>query len=233
MKNNPSSKSFHNNPASPHEGASAKVVPIVQGPLPVNEAGSNPDSSPSTLDGEEFTTPEGSTFKICAGGVFLQETKRGEVRLTLVCGPLKIIGRAYSRDDQGWGRLLRWHDPDGREHEWFMPMGLLEGPAQKIRRRLASGGLYLGSPQRSRLIEYLRYAEDAHEGFQRASSGQGTQGVGVPCLSVAEIGTFAGREGRAFLASLEVGAGAISARLPEARTFENAGRVPPLRWLTM
>jgi putative DNA primase/helicase len=58
-----------------------------------------------------------------------------------VCSRLEVI--ALTRDEKGgnWGRLLRYPDPDGREHQWSMPMEMLAGDGREYRGRLLEQGL--------------------------------------------------------------------------------------------
>lgn len=80
--------------------------------------------------------------------------------------PLRICGRlevsALTRNAKGdmWGRLLRWHDSEGRVHEWAMPMSLLAGDGNEYRARLLDGGLFLapGRMAREMLTVYLQTA---------------------------------------------------------------------------
>jgi uncharacterized protein (DUF927 family)/5S rRNA maturation endonuclease (ribonuclease M5) len=65
--------------------------------------------------------------------------------------PLRICGRltveAITRDSEGtgWGRLLKWKDVEGGEHEWPMPVSLLAGEGSEYRARLLDGGLFITS----------------------------------------------------------------------------------------
>jgi putative DNA primase/helicase len=75
-----------------------------------------------------------------------------------ICSPLEV--RAMTRDAEGnsWGRLLRWRDADGRQHEWAMPMSLLSGDGSELRGKLLDQGLQI-SPSKSardKLVVYLQ-----------------------------------------------------------------------------
>jgi putative DNA primase/helicase len=86
--------------------------------------------------------PESSAFRLTDDGViYIDPTPENE--------PLRICGRlevaAFTRDAKGdgWGRLLRWRDAEGRAHEWAMPMSLLSGDGGEYRARLLDGGLFI------------------------------------------------------------------------------------------
>ena len=59
--------------------------------------------------------------------------------------PFEVL--AHTRDAGGyaWGTLLRWHDADGRVHEWAMPAKALGGNRDEVWRTLLDGGLRIAS----------------------------------------------------------------------------------------
>lgn len=77
-----------------------------------------------------------------------------------ICSPLQVA--AITRDALGgeWGRLLVFHDRDGMEHRYVMPMSLLSGSGEMLRTELLRQGLEV-APQkarRERLLEYIMQA---------------------------------------------------------------------------
>lgn len=93
------------------------------------------------------------------GVFFIGKDQDGNERPPLwICSTLKIT--AQTRDDRNgeWGRLLEWCDGDGHEHQWVMPMHLLEGDGAEVRRELANKGLSIapGLSARSHLIAYIK-----------------------------------------------------------------------------
>jgi len=101
--------------------------------------------------------PGSSAFRLTDGAVVYYEPNPDKEPL-LICGRLEIA--AYTRDGKsdGWGRLLRWCDSEGRAHEWAMPMSLLAGDGSEYRARLLDGGLFLAPGRRARdlLTVYLQ-----------------------------------------------------------------------------
>ncbi len=63
-----------------------------------------------------------------------------EVTPTYVCAKLEVI--AYIRDDnnENYGKLLMFKDPEGVVHKWPMPMELIAGDGTKYRAALLSQG---------------------------------------------------------------------------------------------
>ena len=74
-----------------------------------------------------------------------------------ICSHLEVV--ALTRDVKGtsWGRLLRFLDSDGTEHEWSMPMEMLAADGREYRARLLDEGLriFSGPERRFGLHEYL------------------------------------------------------------------------------
>src|SRR4051794_32442408 len=60
---------------------------------------------------------------------------------TYLCSPLYIDAQTRDAENKGWCRLLRWTDPEGKEHIWLMPMGMLAGDLNAVISRLLDGGL--------------------------------------------------------------------------------------------
>jgi len=86
--------------------------------------------------------PESSAFRLTDDAVIYLDPGPGKEPLR-ICGRLEVA--AFTRDAKGdgWDRLLRWRDSEGRAHEWAMPMSLLSGDGGEIRARLLDGGLII------------------------------------------------------------------------------------------
>lgn len=86
--------------------------------------------------------PESSAFQLTDAAVVYHDPDPANEPLR-ICGRLEVA--AFTRDAKGdgWGRLLRWRDSEGRAHEWAMPMSLLSGDGGEIRARLLDGGLFI------------------------------------------------------------------------------------------
>ncbi|HMM58322.1 MAG TPA: DUF927 domain-containing protein [Rudaea sp.] len=77
-----------------------------------------------------------------------------------ICSPLNV--EALTRDATGneWGRLLVFHDRDGQEHRWSMPMSMLAGSGEELRAELLRQGLEVTTiaTRRGKLTEYIGWA---------------------------------------------------------------------------
>lgn len=85
-------------------------------------------------------------------------TITGQAAPVWVCSPLRVA--AMTRDMHGgeWGRLLVFHDRDGWEHRWTMPMRMLAGNTDGLRGELLAEGLTIATDSRARALlpDYLQ-----------------------------------------------------------------------------
>lgn len=75
-----------------------------------------------------------------------------------ICSRLEIIAVTRNQHGEDFGRLLRWHDCDGRLHTWAMPMSLLAGEGSIYLGELLSKGLEIepGRAARQKLTVYIQ-----------------------------------------------------------------------------
>lgn len=103
--------------------------------------------------------PEGKKLK---PGVYFFTVKhgKGEAPAALIqqwiCGPLHIEAVTYDGQENNFGRLLRFKTTTGRWRKWAMPMELLAGAGDELRRELYSMGLEIDQQARSLLGQYLQ-----------------------------------------------------------------------------
>jgi uncharacterized protein (DUF927 family) len=101
--------------------------------------------------------PNGGAFQLTDNAVIYLDPDPGKDPIR-ICGRLEVV--AFTRDPKGdgWGRLLRWHDSEGRQHQWLMPMSLLAGDGNEYRSRLMDGGLFIAPGRKARelLTVYLQ-----------------------------------------------------------------------------
>lgn len=88
-----------------------------------------------------------------------KEAKDGTTSLTQqwICSPLHIEAVTFDGQDNNFGRLLRFKTTIGNWREWAMPMELLGGSGEELRRELLAMGVEI-DPQagRSLLGQYLQ-----------------------------------------------------------------------------
>jgi uncharacterized protein (DUF927 family) len=99
-------------------------------------------------------------FVMRGGGVFRRadDPDKPDVH---VCGPLHVLAATHDGDGRAWGVLLRWHDQDGRPHDWPMPRRMLAGDATEVWAQLLERGLFVGPSRAAReaLSAYLMLAK--------------------------------------------------------------------------
>jgi putative DNA primase/helicase len=87
----------------------------------------------------------GGRFEVSDRGMVYigQPDKDGNPRPPLwICTPLKIAAKTRDSNSGEWGRLLQWQDADGVNHQWAMPIELLQGDGGvDVRKELARQGL--------------------------------------------------------------------------------------------
>jgi len=76
-----------------------------------------------------------------------------------VSAPFEILGRARDPKGEGWARLIRWRDDDGRVHTDTISDEDIHGDVPTLCARLAGSGLHIGTGKhRPHLIRYLNDA---------------------------------------------------------------------------
>ena len=124
---------------------------------PARKSGTQRSCNPQTSqDGMERTS---RLFEVRDSGVFLADSDPDKEPLR-ICSRLDVPKQTRDDRGEGWGRLLRWLDREGREHTWPMPMSLLAGNGDEYRARLLDGGLEIepGKNARAFLTTYIQTA---------------------------------------------------------------------------
>lgn len=91
------------------------------------------------------------------GVYFLEEDKDGVSFPVKVCSPLRVAALTRNGENEDWGRLLQFTDPESREKQWAMPMSMLAARGDEYRRELLHKGLCIepGTKAQNRLHSYL------------------------------------------------------------------------------
>ncbi|APF10252.1 hypothetical protein BKC11_13690 [Salmonella enterica subsp. enterica serovar Typhimurium] len=73
----------------------------------------------------------------------LTERRDGEsdVQPQRICSPLRVTAITCDSHDGSYGRLLEWHTTTGQLRRWAMPMAMLSGNGEELRRILLENGL--------------------------------------------------------------------------------------------
>lgn len=98
----------------------------------------------------QASLPEGFVFR--QGKVFYRSPFEENAEMIQVCSSLEVIGLSRDKNKESWGRVLKFHDMDGHEHVWSMPMEMLAGDAKELRSELLSQGLLIGSHPKSKAL---------------------------------------------------------------------------------
>ena len=121
-----------------------------KGPRPRKKRQPLPDDGAATFD----------PFTVDDGGVWFQGVDKdgSPARPLWLCGRLDVVARTNDADGHGWGFLLRFADPLGREKTWPMPARLLAGDGGEYRATLLNMGLSLSPAPtaRHKLTEFLQ-----------------------------------------------------------------------------
>jgi len=102
--------------------------------------------------------------------LWYQEPKEDEdespVRLR-ICSRLEIIAVTRNQHGEDFGRLLQWHDCDGRMHTWAMPMSMLASEGYLYLGELLSKGLEIepGRMARQKLTVYIQSSRPTARGL--------------------------------------------------------------------
>ncbi|NDH67872.1 MAG: DUF927 domain-containing protein [Gammaproteobacteria bacterium] len=72
-----------------------------------------------------------------------------------ISNPLSVKGSTCSIDGSNFGRLLKFRDTNNKWHEWAMPMYLLSGSGEDLRKELLDQGLVFNTNKRARILEYI------------------------------------------------------------------------------
>ncbi|ARJ65056.1 hypothetical protein WV31_04950 [Magnetospirillum sp. ME-1] len=103
----------------------------------------------------ETSMPFGYSMR--ADGLYWQDPNDADKPAQKLSGPFEVLAETRDVDGNAWGVLLRWHDHDGRPHEWPMARAMLAGDGADARKLLLDGGLYVapGKGARDKLTAFL------------------------------------------------------------------------------
>src|SRR6185369_3131539 len=92
---------------------------------------------------------------------FMKADKDGGKVPIHLAARVDVVAKTRDGIGENWGRLLRWRDHEGRQHQWAMPMEMLATEQGAVRARLLSEGLPFittNAHYRERFSEYLQTA---------------------------------------------------------------------------
>jgi putative DNA primase/helicase len=72
-----------------------------------------------------------------------------------VCAWLEVTAQSRNESGEEWGYVLKWKDPDQREHTWSAPQSLIVKSGTELVEALARGGLKIAPGKRFELPNYI------------------------------------------------------------------------------
>lgn len=72
-----------------------------------------------------------------------------------ICSWLEVAAQSRNESGEEWGLVLRWQDPDRREHTWSAPRSLIVKQGTELAEILAKGGLRIASGKNTQLKHYI------------------------------------------------------------------------------
>ena len=76
-------------------------------------------------------------FKLSNDAIwFIKEDKDGSKVPIRLASRVDVVAKTRDGVGENWGRLLRWRDHEGRQHQWAMPMEALAAEQGAVRARL-------------------------------------------------------------------------------------------------
>jgi uncharacterized protein (DUF927 family) len=109
------------------------------------------DPGPAYVSFGPYTMgPGGLTAKIVHGRGARQWTET-----VSLAAPFEVIGLCRDPRGQGWGKMLRWHDADGVEHDHHVSDAAMQGDPPALCADLADGGLRINRAHQRVFAHYL------------------------------------------------------------------------------
>jgi putative DNA primase/helicase len=101
-------------------------------------------------------------FTLSDSGLFYRDPDPDSDKPSVwVCGRLNVLAMTRDSGGESWGRLLMWHDADGRRHTFALSLSMLAGDGNELVARLLDGGLNVSHNRKAReaLIRYVQESE--------------------------------------------------------------------------
>ena len=119
-----------------------------------------PELEPTPVDAESSAQPNTRESRFCVNDRGLWH-KGDDGTAKLISSAIHVEAMTRNERGEAWGRLLRFRDPEGREHLWACPIKLLAGDGVAFREALMEQGLYIAPNKdaRNQLSIYVQTAE--------------------------------------------------------------------------
>jgi putative DNA primase/helicase len=119
-----------------------------------------PEPEPAPVESESSAQPNTKESRFCVNDRGLWH-KGDDGTAKLISSAIHVEAMTRNERGESWGRLLRFRDPEGREHLWACPIKLLAGDGVAFREALMEQGLYIAPNKdaRNQLSIYVQTAE--------------------------------------------------------------------------
>lgn len=108
--------------------------------------------SPGKAAGETRGEASPRRFELSERGVYFHAPEKAPA---WVCGWLEIAARVRNPHGEGWGKLVRFADPDRSPKQRIIPDAMLSGDGIELERILRDAGLHIAPGGRQLLRQYL------------------------------------------------------------------------------
>lgn len=91
------------------------------------------------------------------GLYFLPDPRDRSTKGQRISAPLEIIAQTRDASNGTWGRLVRFKDTEGIQHQLIIPMSEIGGNGESVRQKLAEQGLWIAHEKAAKdlLVRYL------------------------------------------------------------------------------
>jgi putative DNA primase/helicase len=142
--------------AGPADGPDAADEPVRSADLDAAVASVGPDDR-GCLPAASGSWLSHGRFEMSEAGLFETVNRKQVPTSEFISSPFWIDGSARDASGNGWCHVLRWIDPDGREHEQeLVPDSALSGDARRVAAGLADKGLVIRCGKAKSFAEYLQ-----------------------------------------------------------------------------
>jgi putative DNA primase/helicase len=102
-------------------------------------------------------------FMVTPDGVFYfgRDREGNALPKLWICSSLEVLARTRDAQNDGWGYLLSFTNPDGAAREWPLPASMLAGDGNEYRARLMAQGLQIAPHAKAKhaLAQYIQSRE--------------------------------------------------------------------------
>lgn len=107
------------------------------------------DELPKGYLAKSFKYGEG-VFQLLESGLYYIEQTKGDDYRRYISSPIRVLAQTRDTNNNAWGRLLEWHDPDGVKHYQAISLELFQTDGAELRKALAYQGVIIAPDSKAR-----------------------------------------------------------------------------------